>query len=307
MAKTLAVLNPISGNGAGARVWSSIEQELKQGGLDFDVARTSSPGHAVSIANEARRSGYETLIAVGGDGTTNEVANGLAQGMNGAPGGRLGVIPVGSGNDFCKMLAIKPDWHEGVARILAGKEMVIDVGRVVADQPPARGSSGAWYFVNALDTGFGALVAQHAHEVPFLNGMPMYMAAVFKTLLNYSVPHVRLAFDDSHLEQDSTMIAFGNGRCIGSTFWITPTAAADDGVFDVIVADGLGRLGILSLLPKVMKGTHIGDPRVKFLQTRRAVIDSDDPLTVETDGEIPFVGVHRLEIEILPKHLRVIA
>ncbi len=102
------------------------------------------------------------------------------------------------------------------------------------------------------------------------------------------------------------MIAFGNGRCIGGGFWITPTAVPDDGLLDVMIADGLGRLGILSLLPKVMQGTHIGDPRVKSMQASHILIESADPLTVEADGEIPYVGAHRLEIQVLPKKLHVL-
>lgn len=314
MAKTLVILNPVSGNGHGEKLWPQIETALREGGLDFDLARTTAPRAGVRIAEQAKRNGYGTLIAIGGDGTTNEVANGMLRASGGAPAGTLGVIPVGSGNDFTKMLPglprpgdPQPDWPASIQRILVGGTRVVDVGRVTADHPAPGFDASAHYYVNGLDTGFGASVAQHAHEVPFLRGTAIYLAAVFMTLIKYSVPHVKIEIDKDAIEQTSTMIAVSNGRCIGGGFWITPTAQNDDGLLDVMIVQGLGRIGILSLLPKVMKGTHVGDPRVAFKQGARVTIESPDPLIIETDGEIPFVDAHRVEIALLPKHLRVIA
>ena len=314
MAKTLVILNPVSGNGHAGKLWPQIENALRSGGLVFDVARTTAPRTGVALAEQAKQNGFETLIAVGGDGTTNEVANGMLRASGGTATGILGVIPVGSGNDFTKMLAgpprpgssAPPDWHTYVKQILAAATRWVDVGRVNADHPAPGFDATGHYYLNGLDTGFGALVAMHAHEIPLLQGFPMYLAAVFKTLLKYSVPHVKITVDQSTLEQTSTMIAVSNGRCIGGGFWIAPTALNDDGLLDVMIARGLGRIGILSLLPKVMKGTHPGDSRVAFRQGVRVTLESPDPLVIETDGEIPFVDAHRIEIELLPKRLRVI-
>ncbi len=313
MAKTLVILNPISGNGHGEKLWPQIEATLHAGGLDFDLARTTAPRAGVAIAEQAKRNGYESLIAVGGDGTTNEVANGLLRAAQSELAGTLGVIPVGSGNDFTKMLPGLPQpgsheltWRESIQRILAAKTRLVDVGKVHADHP-APGFEAAHYYVNGLDTGFGAAVAMHAHEVPLLQGTAMYFAAVLKTLIKYSVPRVKIEIDEDPIEQTSTMIAVSNGRCIGGGFWITPTAQNDDGLLDVMIAKGLGRVGILGLLPKVMKGTHMGDPNVAFKQGSRVTIESPDPLIIETDGEIPFIGAHRVEIELLPQRLRVMA
>lgn len=312
MAKTLVILNPISGNGHGEKLWPQIETALRAGGLDFDLARTTAPRAGVGIAEQAKRNGYENLIAVGGDGTTNEVANGMLRAAQDQPVSTLGVIPVGSGNDFTKMLSGLPrpgshelTWRESIQRILAATTRLVDVGKVRADHP-APGFDDTHYYVNGLDTGFGASVAMHAHEVPLLQGTAMYFAAVLKTLINYSVPRVKIEIDKDLIEQTSTMIAVSNGRCIGGGFWITPTAQNDDSLFDVMIAKGLGRGGILALLPKVMKGTHVGDPRVAFRQGSHITIESPDPLIIETDGEIPFVGSHRVEIELLPKRLCVI-
>ncbi|MBM3128367.1 MAG: diacylglycerol kinase family lipid kinase [Chloroflexi bacterium] len=315
MAKTIVILNPISGHHNGEKVWQQIETALRAGGLAFDLARTTAPRAAVALAENARRSGYETIISVGGDGTVSEVVNGMMRASKSAATGTLGVISVGSGNDFVKsfspQLGVVPpsqsaDWRAGVARVLAGETRVVDVGRVIADHP-APGFDAPHYFVNSFDTGFGAHAAMHAHDFRFLRGMPMYLAAVLKTLAKYSLPRVKMIWDDAPIEQTCTMIAVANGRCIGGGFWVAPDARNDDGVFDVMIAQGLGRLGILSLLPKVMRGTHIYDSRVRYVKAARIVIESRDPLVIEADGEIPFIGARRAEIEILPQHLRVLA
>ncbi len=307
MAKTLIILNPISGHGAGARLWPYIQSTLRAGGIDHDLAQTSRPREAMAIAERAKQSGCETLVAIGGDGTVNEVVNGLMLASNERPCGTLGVIPVGSGNDFSRTLGLRADWRAAVQRLVAGRRAWIDIGKMVCDAPAPGVDAGPRYFVNAIDTGFGARTAQHAHSFRFLTGMPMYLAAIFKTLVYYSTPYVRIALNGQVIEQRSTMVAMNNGRQMGGGFKMAPAASLEDGLLDIMIADGLGRLGILSLLPKVMNGTHIGDPRVKCTLAPRVVIDSPDPLIVEADGEIPFVGAHHLEAEILPKHLQVIA
>lgn len=312
MSKTIIILNPISGHGNGEKVWRQIERALRAGGFDFDLARTTAPRAAVALAENARRAGYATLIAVGGDGTVSEVVNGM---MRADTTGTLGIISVGSGNDFVKsfapQLGVLPtgphaDWRPGVARVLAGATRVVDVGRIVADHP-APGFDAPHYFVNSFDTGFGANAAMHAHDFRFLQGLPMYLAAVLKTLAKYSLPRVKIIWDAAQIEQTSTMIAVANGRCIGGGFWVAPHARNDDGLFDVMIAQGLGRMGILALLPKVMRGTHIYDPRVRYVQSARVLIESRDPLVIESDGEIPFIGARRVAIDLLPKRLRVLA
>ncbi len=307
MAKTLVILNPISGHGAGARLWPSIQAALRAGRIDYDLAQTARPREAIVVAERAKESGYETLIAVGGDGTANEVVNGLMRASKERPCGTLGVIPIGSGNDFSRTLGLRADWRAAVQRLIAGRRIWIDIGKMVCDAPAPGYDAGAHYFVNAIDTGFGARTAQHAHEFRFLTGMPMYLAAIFKTLAYYSIPSVKIALNGQVIEQRSTIVAMNNGRQMGGGFNMAPTASLEDGLLDVIIADGLGRLGILSLLPKVIKGTHIGDPRVQYTQAPRVVIDSPDPLIVEADGEVPFIGAHHLEAEILPKYVQVIA
>lgn len=307
MPKTLVVLNPASGNGTAEKKYKAVQAALFAGGLGFDEARTSGRHDATTIALEAKRSGYEDMIAVGGDGLVHEIVNGLLRASEENPVETLGIIPVGSGNDFIKMIPAKPDWHDGVERVLRGFRRWFDVGKVNADHLVAGFHEGAQYFVNGLDTGFGAQVATHVHDVPFLTGTAMYLVGILGTLSHYCIPRVKITLGDGKvIEQTSAMVVASNGRCFGGGFWITPKAEVDDGLLDVIIADGLGRAGILSLLPKVMHGQHLGDRRIKYLQTPQLTIESTDPLIVEADGELPYLTAHKVEVEILPKHLRVI-
>jgi diacylglycerol kinase (ATP) len=310
MAKTLVVVNPHSGNDRGSKVWPLAKAALEQGGLDFDAVLTTGPLQAIKLAEDAKHNGYETVIAMGGDGTTNEVVNGLMHAAGDGIAGTLGILPNGSGNDFAKMFpqprnpdSPQPNWSNAVENILKGNVRLLDICYVKA----FRGNeTRERFFTNALDTGFAAQANKHAHDFPQLTSTMMYLAAIFKTLVNFSIDDLKLTLDDRVIEQTSTLIAVGNGRCIGGGFWMSPNAQPDDAILDVTVADGLGRIGILSLIPKVMKGTHITDSRVKTARSTRVVIEGKHPFEFETDGEIWFDGVNRLEIQILPKRLRVI-
>ncbi len=314
MNKTLVIFNPVSGRGLAAKHLPEVESELRRLGVDFDLARTRESLHAVQLAWQAPAQGYERVISVGGDGLIHEIINGLLRASGEGETIPLGIVPLGNGNDFNKMLPPEcnigethDDWRAALQKIAAGQTRLFDVGRIVGDRP-APGHPHPNYFQNGMDIGFGAQVANYVREVPeMLHGFGMYVAGVFKVLANYQVPRVRIELDDGTIvEQRSTMAAVTNGRCFASGFWIAPQARADDGLLDVMIARGLGRLSILSLVPRVMKGTHTTHPAVRMTRARRVVIDSPDPLVVEADGEIPFLEAHHLEVQVLPRRLCVI-
>jgi diacylglycerol kinase family enzyme len=234
-------------------------------------------------------------VAVGGDGTVHEVVNGL---MRAASGAAFGVIPVGSGDDFAKLLAPA----DPVERLARGAVRRLDAGRIAADGVPR-------YFANGMDVGFGAHAARNVAAVPaFLTGLGAYLGALAITLVRYPALRLRLQLDDQPpFEQASTMTAVMNGRCFGGSFRVTPGASPEDGLLDLLVAGRVGRARILALVPKLMRGTHCGEPDLRLLRARRVVIESDAPLVVEADGEIAFDRARRLEIEVLPGALPVFA
>jgi len=288
------IANPIAGRGRGREALPAAEEALRHQGLHFATEVTSRPLEAMEIARRAAEEGCELVVAMGGDGTSHEVANGLLSSSNSEV--TLGMIPIGTGNDFADMFDTPTDLTALCQRFREGKTRLIDVGQV-NDR----------YFVNVLGIGFDALVSIESLKIQHvLRGFPLYLAAVFITLKEYQIPHITVEFDGERLSMPMTMINVANGKREGGGFLITPDAKNDDGVFDLLIAEGLGRLGILRLLPEVIKGTHVDKEPVTMARAKRVVIDSPDPLPVHADGEILYTDAHHLEIEIIPSRLRVI-
>ena len=224
------------------------------------------------------------------------MANGLIQAAEGGIAGILGIIPIGSGNDFLKMLDIPTDLEGACRRLKEGGTRLVDAGRI-----------GERYFTNSVGIGFDAVIAMQARKIKWLTGLPLYLLATLWTLaLKYRTPQATISWDGGSLFQTVTMIAVTNGRCYGGGFWITPDAENDDGLLDVAIARGLSRLGILRLVPKVMKGTHVDQKAVTMARAKRVVVDLTQPLPVHADGEIVHTGTQHVEIEVLPQRLRVI-
>lgn len=310
MSRHLVIYNPIAGRGRVQKHWPEVEQALIDAGVEFDVVATSAPLEAVTLARKAPDK-YSAVVAVGGDGTVHEVVNGLLRASNEGETIALGVIPLGNGDDFAKVIPPETsigdkvfDWRVAVNKIAKGETKLFDVGRLtssLSDNDPQ-------YFMNGMDIGFGAQAALNFAKIPsFLTGMAAYLAAIMKTLIDYRIPKVSIQIDDQvPFEQSTTMTVVTNGRCFGSGFWVCPDAVVDDGLLNVMVADGIGRVQILSLIPKIMKGTHVNEPILKNFLAKRVVINADEGFTVEADGEVPYPQTKHLEVQVLERKLRVI-
>jgi YegS/Rv2252/BmrU family lipid kinase len=288
----LVILNPVAGRGRLRREWPRTAERLRAAGVDFDVAQTSAPGDAERIAAGAE--GFDAVVAAGGDGTVHEVVNGL---LRAGASAAFGVLPLGSGDDFAKMLPA----GDPVERIARGTTRAFDAGRIVAGETR--------YFANGMDVGFGAHASRNVRRVPWpLTGLGAYLGALALTLLRYPRLELRVRLDEAEpFAQSTAMTAVMNGRAFGGSFHVCPGACADDGELDLLIADGVGRLEILGLVPRIMRGAHAGHPRLKLVRAKRVALESDAPLLVEADGEIAFEDARRLEIEVLPGALRVLA
>jgi YegS/Rv2252/BmrU family lipid kinase len=286
LSDVLVIRNPAAGRGRAQREWPGIAQKLRDAGVAFDEAVTSRPLEAGAIA-EKEAPNYERIVAAGGDGTVHEVVNGL---MRAGDKAALGVIPLGSGDDFAKLLG-------------SGKEKrYFDVGRI-SSGPEVR------FFANGMDIGFGAHAARNVKRVPrFLTGFGAYLGALALTMVRYPLLRVRLRLDDAPpFELTTAMTAAMNGTTFGGSFRVCPEARPDDGLLDLMLVGAIGRLEILQLVPKILRGTHTGDPRLRMLRARRITIESKEPLLVETDGEIAFQDARKLQIDVLPGALAVLA
>lgn len=301
MPHTTVILNPTAGRGAGARLCGQIGDLLHGYGLDHELVTTSGPGHATLLAREAVARDRALVVAAGGDGTANEVLNGLMQAGNPPNGTALGVLPIGTGNDFAFGAGVPLNLEAACAAITRGQGRFLDVGRVRAD------NEAPLFFGNGVGIGFDAIVNIESRKLKRLRGFLLYLVAVFKTMaFYYHAPVTKVCIDDSEIVQPSMMISIMNGYRLGGGFHVTPGSQMDDGLFDLCVAGQLSRPRMISFVPRVIRGTHVTDRRVTMGQGRRVVVVVDSPWASHVDGEIYGVGAHRFETELLPRRLRLI-
>lgn len=299
MAEHLVIVNPVAGRGAGERVIPRIVSLLREHGLSFDLVRTERPWHAAELARQAVVSGYRKVVAVGGDGTSNEVLNGLMAAREAGEGeAAMGVLCVGTGNDFAYGMGIPLDLEAGCAALARGQTRRVDVGH-------ARGFR---YFGNGIGIGFDAAVNVVASRLRRLRGFLVYLIAVLRTLIfYYRAPLTRIDLDDQSLELPALMISVMNGRRMGGGFLMTPFSRPDDGLFDLCIGGKMSQLEMLSFVPRFMKGTQVGDPRVTMARSRRVrVTVRDGTQVVHADGETLALDVRELDLEVIPQGLSVV-
>lgn len=303
MGRIKVILNPIAGRGYGARAEHEIRRLLKAEGADFDLVLTDGLWHAARLAEQAVKDGFEIVVAAGGDGTVHEVVNGLmaaADEIGADVAGTLSTIPVGSGSDFACNVGMPADLPDACHNLVHGKPRIVDVGRVAADDQPPR------YFDNTINVGFGGTVTAEARKVKWVRGMALYLPVVLKTILLARSPRMVIEYDDQRIEMPTLMVCVGNGAREGGGFFCTPDAQLDDGFLDLCIAESVGKLTQLSLVPRFMDGSHKNHWAVTMARTQRVVITSPDNLIAHVDGEMLCTEAHRLEFEILPQRLRVI-
>ena len=287
------VVNPQAGRGLARELGPAMAKYLAELGHNVQVLNSTAPGDVANKVREALAGKPTVVVVAGGDGTVHEAVNGWMKGGGGAP---LAVIPVGTGNDFTKMLNASHDWREACWRALRGETRRVDIGKC-----------NDYYFANGLGIGFDAQVALAANRIDWIRSKAVYGVALAQVLLlQHRRPRVRVQYGSEILDTDITLLTVNNGRVEGGSFVMAPDAEIDDGLLDVVVAKGMGRLSIVRFLPQVLSGRHINNPRVIKFRTTKLTVESDTPLPVHADGELHYTGVTRLEIEILPQKLEVI-
>jgi diacylglycerol kinase (ATP) len=305
MTRYRIVVNPVAGRGSGERAIPQIETLLRRHGLDFDLVRTERPWHAAELAQEAVAEGYGCVVAVGGDGTANEVLNGLVQARQAGRGAAaLGVLSVGRGNDFAYGVGIPPDLEAACQVLAAGQRRTIDIGRVTGGLYPE-----GRYFGNGIGIGFDAVVGFEAAKIAWLHGYPSYLVAVLRTVfLYYKAPLVTLDYDDATITQPSLMISIMNGRRMGGGFMMAPAGQPDDGLLDLCLARQVSRSRIFGLIPHFIKGTQATQEPIRTGRARRVSVRAvEGILPAHADGETLCTEGQYLEVELLPRQLEVFA
>ncbi|NMA91632.1 MAG: diacylglycerol kinase family lipid kinase [Firmicutes bacterium] len=302
--KVSVVVNPVSANGKTGKNWPEIASWLKVEGIDFDYWLTEGPGKATEITRRALQQGSQLVIAVGGDGTANEVINGFF-----TPAGlvsetaAVGFIPSGTGNDLSDTLHIPRNYREAIKHLIASPPRRLDLGRVRFTGHD--GNFYSRYFVNVAGLGLdGETVARVNRTSKALGGFVSFLWGTVITLLLYRNRQMAISVDGELVfEGPVTTVVAGNGRYIGGGMCIAPGAVMDDGLLDIVIVHNMSKPELLVSLPRVYRGSHLSHPRVKSLNGRKVIITAPGATLLNLDGEQP--GRAPIEIEILPGVLTV--
>lgn len=294
------ILNPAAGRGYGAQAEPEVRQCLKAEGVPFDIVRTAGPWHAAELAKRAAEDGFETIVSAGGDGTANEVINGLMAASQNGMTRRMGVIAAGSGSDFASGIGVPLDLREACRRIACEQVKTIDLGRVTIPGQEPR------YFGNVVGVGFDGAVLMETLKMKRLRGLPLYLLAVLKTIfLSFDAPAVTVTFDGQRMELLAMLVSVANGPREGGGFLIAPNAKPDDGILDVCIAGEVSRLTMLRLVPHFLRGTHTDLDPITMVQTKAITISSPDGLIAHVDGEVLCTDARQITCEVLPGALKV--
>lgn len=285
--KPLVIVNPRSGGGLSEKRWAGVVAPISDGLGSFDTRFTERPGHARTIAHEEATAGRKLVIALGGDGTISEVADGLV-----AAGGKaeLGIIPRGTGGDFRRTLDIEKQLYAAAERVRKSVPRSIDVGRVTYLDHDGREATR--HFVNVTSVGFSSVVAERANQTSKrLGGRVSFLSAVVRSLVTYDNAEVMVSIDDAEARHMTLLLAaIGNGRFFGGGMKICPEAILDDGHFDFVTVGDLGRIEVLAKIHRIYSGNHLSMKEVKQTRCRKlrvTPVDRQAEIPLEIDGETP--------------------
>jgi YegS/Rv2252/BmrU family lipid kinase len=298
--RTLVILNPRARGGAGARLFAGVEASLRDALGALEVERTRGPRDAERIAREGVRAGVERLVVAGGDGTVSEVVAGLlAADLAGYC--QIGLLPLGTGGDLARTLAVPTDLPGAIASLARGAVRVIDAGR--AAFTTHAGAACTSHFLNVASAGISGLVTELVNRAPKqLGGRVSFLIGTLRGIARYGFPPVRVRVEGERVhEGPATLVAAGNGRCFGGGMNVAPDARIDDGLLDVVVIPGFGRARLVRELPRIYGGTHIGVEGVAHRRTPWVSLEplGAEPVWIELDGEP--VGRLPARFDVLPK------
>lgn len=300
------IVNPAAGNGRAGKRWRGYARELERHGYRADAHLTSGPGDATRLARELAASGAEIILCVGGDGTANEVVNGLIvedEPVN--PATCLGLIPCGTGKDLGRSIGSRTI-DAALQALAEGSTAIIDVGRMRYIDTHT-GYLKSRYFANVADTGIGAATAERINaSSKRFGGLVSYMTGAVRSIASFEPWDTIVEVDGQPIYSGMAgMVVFANGQYFAGGMHVAPEASLCDGMLDIFVLEGVGRRALLtSLLPRVYRGKHVGQPGVTALQGRTASVRSTSQMLLEMDGE--QVGQAPVEVTVVPRVLTVI-
>jgi len=304
--KSVIIVNPRSASGTTGRNWARIDQEIRRGlKTDLDVRFTERQGHGTTLASEAIKEGYDRVVAVGGDGTINEVMNGFFEkGKLINPNAALAVMSIGTGSDFVKTLEFPTTPFEAAERIRLGKAWTIDLGKCTFTG--LDGEQQSRLFINIADFGSGGAIVDKVNRTSkVFGGQISFLWGILTTLPTYKNKLTKYRVDDGP-EEEKVLNTFvvANGRYYGGGLKPAPNAQLDDGLLDIVSIGDVGFLEAISSLGKFRKGTYLEIPKVTFSKGKTVVASSEETQLVEMEGEV--VGRLPARFEMLPKAMKII-
>jgi YegS/Rv2252/BmrU family lipid kinase len=302
--KTTIIVNPASASGQTSVRWPVLQNLLEEESFVFNFAPTTGPGTATGLARKAIHNGYEMVVAVGGDGTINEVANGFFE--NGKPinpEAVLGILCVGTGGDFIKTMNIPREPQSAVKRLLGKAAKAIDIGKCAFIDH--FGNQASRVFVNIADIGVGGETVERINRrARKRTGKVAYFASSLVSLLQYKNKKMRIRIDDQFdQEKVVSLLAVANGQFFGGGMHIAPAAKPDDHLFDVVIVGDIGAMTFLANLRKLYAGTILTHPQVELHRGTHVTVSATERALLDLDGEQP--GVAPVEFTLIPAALRV--
>jgi YegS/Rv2252/BmrU family lipid kinase len=295
----LAIVNPAAGGGRSGRLLGPVLERLKAGGIQADVVHTTAAGEAGEIARAAYARGIRKFIAVGGDGTSYEVVNGLFPEAAAADRPTLAFLPLGTGNSFLRDFSDRGVEY-AIEAILAERTRTCDVMRL-------RHRGGILHYINLLSIGFTADVATLRARRFSSWGELGYFGSIFLTLARFNrrAFPVRVKGETEFDRRPCLFLTFNNSKFTGGTMMIAPNAHTSDGLVEYVRWGPIGRLGLIRNLPGLYDGTHIQHPLAECQSVSHVEFDLDSPVDVMVDGEV--LTLHCEELDVLPQALNIVA
>lgn len=294
------IINPAAGAGKTIRKWPQIKHVLENIGLRFENAITEAPGHAIELAKAAAEKGYGLVVSVGGDGTLNEIVNGLyAAGC--IRDITLGIINTGTGSDYIRTVGVPRHYHEACQCLLKPKKLTVDLG--VAEYVN-NGQTIKRLFVNFAGIGFDAeVVRATTQRFKALGGFPSYLMGLLTTFLFYKNREVSLQMDGQESKKKICTVVVSHGRYGGGGMLLAPNADPTDGLLDVMLIDNISKIDFLWSLPRIYKGTHLTHHKVSTRKVHEIIIRPLQSMSLQADGEL--LGETPARFSVIPNILSI--
>lgn len=303
--KILFIVNPNAGKGKGLSLWENISNIIREKQFDFSYEMTEGKGDAEKLAKKYIEQGYRKIISVSGDGMLNEVANGIIK-QDICPSDEisLGMIPMGTGNDWARTFCIPDDFEGAVSAIERDKTMVQDAGAATFYD---NGKETTRYFLNAAGIGYDALVAKRVDEDKEKNrtGSFLYMKNLMSCLIRYKYYDMVISFDRKAESMEFFSMSIGIGKYIGGGMLMMPNAIPDNGLFDITLIKKISKVDVIKNVKNLYDGSFVKHPKIEQLSAKEIIVDTKYPIGLEVDGEVQ--GDPPYKFNIMPEKLNAIS